>query len=456
MIGAITSLLPTTSGFLPGQSAASTASTSGFGPDFLLSVIGSRSTSGGAVYDSNGRLITENENSPNVKFRTQALEQAKTLLKIGDPAGARAAANSVLKRNSSDAIAAAYVGRTYLAEGNYEVAQRYFSRAASGSDSEQIQSDLRIAQVLGKGKDEALGEIKRLLRQPATSREGAQLAAYVLDLDPGNIETRVELVNFYEKLGRTELAGGELADALDTTPPEKLDLLVRRIETFNAAHTEDASSFDLLAQVYVRSGRLTEAQDAFEQAIKLSEENIDFQNQIKADYAKTYVTLARDDKTAGRDDEARQNYLKSLDISSSETTKGEYSDYEFDRADREIRAGHLKLALQSLDNARAYQPGSASDEKKDALIEAYERLATKLVDSGDLKSAVDARYGAFLLDPADDTRKRALANAHDAYGLDLYGKADYRGALRQFKSAVNYYNTDTSYATHYADAQSHI
>lgn len=458
MISAISSLLPTLSGGLPGLAgASSTVGASGFGPDFLLNVLGSRtSVSGGTAYDANGRPITESENSERVKFRKQALETTKELLKAGDTVGARKAAESVLKRDSSDAIAAAYIGRTYLAEGNYEEAKRYFSRAASGSDSEQIQTDLRTATILAKGPDAALSEIKRLLRQPATQRDGAQLASYLLDAEPGNVEARIELVNFYEKLGKKGLAGAELSDAIAATPVEKFDTLLRRIEQFNADNALDAGSFDLLAQAYVRIGRLGDAQDAFVSAIALSKENLEFQGQIKADYAKTYVTLARDARTGGRDDEARRLYLKSLDISSNETTKAEYSDFEFERGDRELRAGRLRLALEAFDNARAYQPGSVSEEKKDELIEAYERLATKSTESGDLKTVVEARYGAFILDSGNDTRKRGLADAHDAYGLSLYDQGDYRGALRQFHSASQYYTTDPNYAAHYALAQSRL
>lgn len=458
MISAISSLLPTLSGGLPGLAgASSTVGASGFGPDFLLNVLGSRtSVSGGTAYDANGRPITESENSERVKFRKQALETTKELLKAGDTVGARKAAESVLKRDSSDAIAAAYIGRTYLAEGNYEEAKRYFSRAASGSDSEQIQTDLRTATILAKGPDAALSEIKRLLRQPATQRDGAQLASYLLDAEPGNVDARIELVNFYEKLGKKGLAGAELSDAIAATPVEKFDTLLRRIEQFNADNALDAGSFDLLAQAYVRIGRLGDAQDAFVSAIALSKENLEFQGQIKADYAKTYVTLARDARTGGRDDEARRLYLKSLDISSNETTKAEYSDFEFERGDRELRAGRLRLALEAFDNARAYQPGSVSEEKKDELIEAYERLATKSTESGDLKTVVGARYGAFILDSGNDTRKRGLADAHDAYGLSLYDQGDYRGALRQFHSATQYYTTDPNYAAHYALAQSRL
>ncbi len=458
MISAISSMLPTLSGGLSGLAGtSSTVGASGFGPDFLLNVLGSRtSVSGGTAYDANGRPITENENSERMKFRKQALETTKDLLKAGDTVGARKAAESVLKRDSSDAIAAAYVGRTYLAEGNYEEAKRYFSRAASGSDSEQIQTDLRTATVLAKGPDAALSEIQRLLRQPATQRDGAQLASYLLDAEPGNVDARIELVNFYEKLGKKGLAGAELSDAIAATPVEKFDTLLRRIEQFNADNSQDAGSFDLLAQAYVRIGRLGDAQDAFVSAIALSKENLEFQGQIKADYAKTFVTLARDAKTGGRDDEARRLYLKSLDISSNETTKAEYSDFEFERGDRELRAGRLRLALEAFDNARAYQPGSVSEEKKDDLIEAYERLATKSTEAGDLKTVVDARYGAFILDSGNDTRKRGLADAHDAYGLSLYDQGDYRGALRQFHSASQYYTTDPNYAAHYALAQSRL
>src|SRR5258706_1901045 len=207
MIGVITSMLPSSSLSSFGFAANSSGAT-GFGPDFLLSALSSQSLTPGAAYDANGQ-------SPDTKARTAALIQAKELLKAGDPAGAREAANEVLRKNPSDAIAAAYVGRTYLAEGNYRDAVKYFSRAASGSDDSQIQADLRSAQTLLKGPEATVAEIRRLLKSPASARDGASLAGYFLNQNPGNVDARTLLVQFYESGGHTNLAGGELTDALD-------------------------------------------------------------------------------------------------------------------------------------------------------------------------------------------------------------------------------------------------
>lgn len=456
MINAISSMLPSLAGLIPAGPSAGAGGLAGFGPDFLLGALSSRSQSAGASYDANGQLLLSPEGSAQSKAREEALTEAKQKLKGGDPAGAREAANRVLHKNPGDAIAAAYVGRTYMAEGDYESAVKYFSRAASGSDIEQIQTDLRAAQTLAKGPTATIEAIQRLMRQSGTSREGAQLAVYFLDKHPENLDARFELVGFYQRQGQVNLAGAELTDALATVSPDDLDRFISRVEKFSQSRQDDPAAQDLLAQAYAKAQRFDDAQAAFQKALDLSGDNLEFQVQLKKDFAGTFISQARGEKARGNDDAARQLYEKGLAVFSTDEAKGELSDLELERGERELRSGRVRLALEALDNARAYLPGTVSDDKKRDLIAAYERLAGRLNDVGDLKSAVAARNGAFLLDPANDTRKRALADAYDVYGVDLLARQDYRMAARQFRAALNYFHDDANYAAHLSDAESHL
>jgi tetratricopeptide (TPR) repeat protein len=448
MIGLITSMLPSSNFSSFGFAAKSTGAT-GFGPDFLLSALSSQSFTPGAAYDPNGE-------SPDTKARAAALTQAKDLLRAGDPAGARDAANQVLQKNPSDAIAAAYVGRTFLAEGNYREAVRFFSRAASGSDDAQIQVDLRSAQTLLKGPDATVAEIRRLLKSPMSGREGASLAGYFLDQNPGNVEARTLLVQYYEAGGHTNLAGGELTDALDKVSDEDRGQLVAAIEKFNQAHADDPASYDLLAQAYVRADRLEDAQTAFAKALELSSDNTEFQVQIKEDYSNTFLKLGQAKLATGDEAGAQRLLQQGIDIFATPEIKSELSNLDLGRGERQTRQWQLNLALASLDDARANMPGTADKVTQDKLITAYENLAAKYAAVGDLKSVTSALYGAYIIDPANDTHKRALANAFDSYGQDLASKGDYQAAIRQFRAALSYYSQDANYAAHLGDAQGHL
>jgi tetratricopeptide (TPR) repeat protein len=456
VIGAVSNIMPSLLGYVPSGTSPGGGSIAGFGPDFLVGVFSSQVIAGGAMYDANGQLVVLEDRSPDARLRENALTEAKTLLKAGDPAAARAAANRVLSRDAGDAIAAAYVGRTYMAEGDYKSAVKYLARAASGSDLDQIRVDLKAAQTLSRGEAAALKEIQRLMRQPATSTEGAQLATYLLDRNPESLDARFELADFYERMGRVTLAGAELADALLTAKPDGLDRLVGRIERFTRAHAQDASAHDLLAQGYVRTGRIAEAQEAFAQALERAGENAEFKTQLKQDFAGTFSMLARAQRARGNEAEAIRLYEQGLAVFSSDEAKGELSDLALQRGERELRSGQLRLALEDLNLARAYLPGTADPDKARDLIAAYESLATKFTTAGDLKSAVAARLGAYLLDPSNDTRKRALADAYDGYGLNLMDGQDYLMAARQFRAALTYYTTDAAYAQHLAEAEGHL
>lgn len=448
MIGVITSMLPS-SGLSSFGFPMSSSGATGFGPDFLLGAISSQTLTPGAAYDATGQ-------SADTKARTAALTQAKDLLKSGDPAGAREAVNPILQKNPSDAIAAAYVGRTYLAEGNYREAVRFFSRAASGSDDAQIQSDLKSAQMLLKGPDATVAEIRRLLKSPASARDGASLAGYFLDQNPGNVEARTLLVQFYESGGYTNLAGGELTDALDKVSDEDRGQLVTAIENFNQAHPDDPASYDLLAQAYVRVDRLSDAQTAFAKALELAGDDFDFKNQISQDYSNTFLKLGRAQLAAGDEDDAINLFQAGIDVYSTDEIRGALSGAQQDRGERQLRQGQLNLSLVSLDSARAYLPGTATDANQKQLITDYQNLAAKFTTAGDLKSVTSALYGAFMIDPSKDANKRSLANAYDAYGQDLASKGQYQLAIRQFRAALSYYSNDADYAAHLGDAQGHL
>jgi tetratricopeptide (TPR) repeat protein len=452
-----TSSLSLLGGAVPasGRTAPRPAAPAGFfGPDFLLGAVGARLAGGGAAYDSTGRPLQLPENSPQVRERKAAIEKIQSLFRAGDPAGARAEAEVLLRRNPKDSTAAAYIGHSYLREGDYISAVRYLSRAAESSSSVAVQRDLRAAQFLQRGEASALEEVGRLLRNKQTWKEGLQLATYLLDRNPANVDARIVVADFYEKRGRANLAGAELADGLEDADPGRAAALLPFLEGFARRHGTDPGGFDLLAQAYLRAGRLDDARAAFDEAIRLAGDDFDFISRLKADFADVYAGLGREHRLRGEEHEARRDFEQALALVNNDAHRGNLFDLELDAGRRYVRQGRLRAAQEAYERARVNLPAVDPGERREQLIEAYDALAAKLALDGDLETLVGARYGAYVLDSGDAARKRTLADAHDAYGLEMFAAQDWRGAYRQFKAAADLFPDDTTYLAHRDDARS--
>jgi len=431
---------------------ASSGRSSAFGPAFLLDKLGAPSAGTGGVYTLHGRaIVIDPQSSPqHQKKRSLDLNQARSLLREGDLAGARAAAMRVMENNPRDATGAYYVAHAHMKEGNYAAAERYFERAAAASEgNEQIAGDLRAVRLLQRDDAVVISEIRRLLADSQTERQGARLATYLIERSPDNVDARIALADFYEKLGKLNLAGAEFVDAIENVSSADRGTLLARLEQFSQSHEFDPGGYDLLARAYAAAGRLSEAEDAFEKALRLSDNDVD----IQRDYAEVYTRIGREHKARGNQIEARRAFERALELNRDDTRRNDLATLEFEAAEKAMNRGNLRLALTSLDKARVNLPIDDKDGLKDKLIAAYERLASKLGETGDLMRVVRAREGAHFLDAADDTRRRATADAYDAWGLSLHGSGDYYGAIKAFNAALKHYTTDANYAAHLADSQ---
>lgn len=437
--------------------SSSPAGFGGFGPAFLYSAISTRLVTSGSAYDASGRPIALPENSPAFQKRKAALADIQKFLKDQKYSEARTAAEELLKRDPSDAVAAAYVGRTYLLEGDYVSAERLLARAASGSANEQIQYDLRAARTLQKGEKFAVEEAQRLLRQEATAREGLQLATHVLDHNPSHAGARVAIAAYYERTGKLNLASAELTEGVGATDPSQLSPLIEFLEGFAERHDQAAGAHDLLAQALARGGELSRAESSFSRALELAEDDPALRAALKEDFAGILAAQGRVRQTRGDEREARRLFHRALDLFHNDEFRRDLSDLEYDAGLKALRSGRLREALTALDEARIYKPAApkaGEDPRQEELVDAYESLAGRFANVGDLKGVVGARNGLYQLDTKNATRKRALADAHDAYGVELLAAGEFRLAYRQFKSAATLFSDDATYKAHRDDAWS--
>jgi tetratricopeptide (TPR) repeat protein len=455
-IDAVSSLL--SSVLLPtgtSTQSADTTATSTFGPDFLMSALGSGQSALGAAYSSTGLSLIPPDSSPAGQERTAILTDANDLFTAGDYAGARAAVETLVRKYPGDATPVYLIGRSYLMEGDYKQAQMYLGKAASlAPDSTEVSQDLDAAKTLSRGQDVATRQVQQLLRNQMTAGQGLQLGAYVLQAWPENLDVRIAVADYYERVGHADYAGMAYTTALKDVPVDQQGDLVKRLEEFATAHSTDPSAHDLLAQAYGNVGRLSDAESEFQTALDLAPDDPVFQKGLKSDFASVYDRLAQTSQAAGDVSGALGYLSKAQDLSWSSDRNTTVGGLELQAGEKALQAGLTGEALSAFTRASASL--SAEDkEKRDQLIGDYERLAGKLTAGGDLRRAVAARQGAYDLDSKNDARKRRFADANDAYGMWLFDRGRYDEAIRPLKAALKLYPEDSNYASHLHDAQHH-
>jgi len=439
-------------------SSGSSSSTAGstfdaFGPDFFLGALTSSRIGASAGYTATGRPIGLPENAPQAKQRQADLKAVTNALKAGNLTAARAGVDRILKVFPNDVTATYNLARIQLLEGDYKGAEKSLLQVSQSSSDELITSDLRAARTLRKGPSETVAQIRRLLGSQKTAADGLKLADYFLQNQPDNAEAHLAVAEFYEGIGNLNLAGAELRQTIDKVPARNLSTVISHLEGFANRHSSDAGSYDLLAQAYAAAGSLDKAKSAFQTALRLSSDDPAFQADIRKDFADIYSRLGRQKKLAGDTSGALSAFEQAIDLRDDDVRRGDLSDLQFERSQALFKIGGYAQSLKALNEAYVNLPIGEDAERKDRLLPAYDRIIVKLTDLGDLKNLVTARAGAFNQDPADDVRKRDLAEAQNTYGLDLLSKNKYREAYRQFLAATRLYPGDTNYTANLSTAR---
>ena len=207
-----------------------------------------------------------------------------------------------------------------------------------------------------------------------------------------------------------------------------------------------------MAQAYGNAGRLSDAQNEFEQALALSEDDPVFTSSLKKDFADIYDRQSEASLASGDQAQALDYLEKAQNLSWTSDRKIKLSDLNAEAGERALQSGLTSAALAAFTKAYSYLPAD-DDDRSDRLISDYERLATRLTATGDLRRAVTARQGAYDLDSTNDDRKRRLADAQDTY--DCLCRLTASTAMRSASSrrALKLYPGDTNYSAHLHAAQ---
>jgi tetratricopeptide (TPR) repeat protein len=171
-------------------------------------------------------------------------------------------------------------------------------------------------------------------------------------------------------------------------------------------HTRSPESFTSEAEAFFKEGKLTQAIDAYKQAIQADPKN-----------PSNYVALARAQVFAGNYTEAKITAEDALILNPNNSMSHAVKAWALDKLEDYLEAeASVKQALDL--------------DPNNALAHAY--LAEILIDKGDfgdIQTAIDESHKAQTLAPN-------LLETHRVRGYVLYATQNYAGAIQEYKSAI--------------------
>jgi cytochrome c-type biogenesis protein CcmH len=247
-------------------------------------------------------------------------------------------------------------------------------------------------------------------------------------------------LGLYARLGRPELPDEPLASrAPDLKTPEGVEAAIARIESHLVASPDDAKGWAVIAPVYMRLGRFSDAVNAYQQLLRLKGESA----MLRASYGEALVGAANGlvtadaraafDKALGEEPglPAARFYRALAAEQDGDKTKAidMYQALLKDAPKGAVWRQALSARLAALQNtAPAEQPGGAtetntqavtSDPQQQQMIHGMvESLATRLAQSGGDASEWARLVRSYIVLHEPDKARDALASARKALAAD--------------------------------------
>ena len=144
---------------------------------------------------------------PNVLVGQSSETSGVQLFEAGKYKEAKTVFEPAFKANTRDAAAAFYLGRIAMEERKHDRAAEYFE-SATKLDPNNTQYVLWLARAYGREAQEA-----NVLRQPGLARRARSAWERAIELDPGNLDARSDLIQYYVQA--PGFLGGSMAKALE-------------------------------------------------------------------------------------------------------------------------------------------------------------------------------------------------------------------------------------------------
>ncbi len=421
-----------------------------FGPSFILA--GSSDQFLAGVYDAAARRAGQKAAAAQdglARKRQRLIHEAVRQINRGNFAAARAIAGRLLRRNSNDVGALRLAGQAYLREQKYDLAQRYFSRAASlAPRSEAVQRDLRDAKLLAKSDDAVLAVAEKKLNKAATRSEAMRILGHLARRSPDNPKVFALLGRGYLDFGVSRRALDALDEALRNAEKEDAPAIIEQARRLVAREPESGAAHNLLGRALQKAGRFDDAIRELKIAADLGDGNAKYVRDLASAYVARGLDLLKKNKTTQAGIDIAQ--ARALDIANPALAEAE-ARIAADRGEQHLIAGRYGKALAELKKAADDAPElDARFRKKVAalLSRVGGALKAKKADS----SALDAFRAAYALDPNLEVARINVAELSYSEGQKALTDHRYDDAIEHFQRARKADPTKRSYRTALADA----
>ncbi len=381
---------------------------------------------------------------------TEALGLAVDALDAGNTAEARQIAQDLLGEDGQNASAAHILGRTYLAEEDYDQAEKYFARAATlAPSSNRFASDLDNVKLLKGSDDEVLEAAARLIGDPERQSDGIRLLAHLSDRSPNNARAHMMLGDALMDQGWAAQAVSSYRNALLAAEGSDLDLLVGRFGDLAEQVPDAAVTHSLLGQGLQKQDRFAEALTELRWAAQIAPTNESHKQAV----GWLLGDMGNEALEEGRASDAIRYYEEAVELDgSADTLKSGLSRSHMEMSKWWQSRGLDNKAFIELNTAKQLLPSTDEDLTKD-LSQAFHLLGSQYRHAGELDWAISCFKRSYNLDPTNLTYRMNLAQAYDARGTEHFDAGDYEEAEAQYQLAVDLYPGNENYQARLQAAQ---
>ncbi len=463
-----------------------------FGPAFLLGGSADAFTAG--VYDAAARRAAQRSGAVRrglARKRQRLIHEAVRQINRGNFGAARTIASRLLKRDVNDVAALRLAGKSYLREQQYDLAQRFFARAAAlAPHSEAAQRDLRDARLLARSDAEVLKVARQKLASRATRSDAMRLLGHLARRSPDNAEVFTLLGQGYLDAGVDKRALDALDAALEHASKRQVSAILAQARQLVARQPESGATHNLLGRALRKAGRFDDAIGELAAATRLTPGHAGYVRDLAGAYVARGLELLKRGKTtlAGVDIER----ARALDIDNPSLDEAE-ARIAADRGEQHLMAGRFGKALAELKQAADKAPqlderfrrhvatllarlGSAFKANNDdgSALTAFARalkvapgLSIAQINVAELsysegqKALTDNRFDDAIAhfqrareaDPSEKIYRTALADAFDQRGFVFLGLGEIDAALHDFRAGIALDPTNSSLFGHLRQAE---
>lgn len=382
--------------------------------------------------------------------RVSILNNAVTEIENGNIDTGRQMALQLIEKNGRDAGASHVVGRSYMAEGNYEMAEQYFARAASLSPSmSRYSQDRDIAKALQQTDEIALAEAQRMVSQSENRIEGIRLLGYLVKRSPSYAEAHITLGDAMMEEDWVVQSVMSYQNALATAEGNTLDKLTERLQTLAAQAPDIGLPHNLLGQALSKQGRYDEALLEMQKAVDIQPTNQSYLKNV----ADIYGNMGSEALENGKPLDAIRYYQNGLEVDrTSDTLHGGLAEAHVSMSRWWVSRGLNARAFKELTAAQIEVRSDQTDIKKD-IAKGFFNLGDRYETKDDLSWAVTAYERAFKLDSSNSTYRSRYALAADAKGVEFFQAKDYENAEYYYQKAADAMPGNETYQLHLKLAQ---